>query len=88
MIMLVVTIVVGIQGWLESQGRKIWKSGKKSTAKIYPKDTSVGVSGIGRSMILGGKAFFFLCGPSIFIFICNDFYLNIRNVIVPSKFWS
>lgn len=61
---LVVIIVVGIQGWLESQGRE----------ETHPEDgyISLVVLGIGRRVILGTKACFYLYGPSIFTFMSND----------------
>lgn len=69
---LVVIIVVGIQGWLESQGREDLKMRKE----IHPKDgrISLVVGGIGRSIIFGRKVYFKLCSPSIFIFVSKDFF--------------
>lgn len=44
-----------------------------------------GVFGTGRSMMFGGKGWFSLHGPFLFIFVSNDFYLNIRNDICLSS---
>lgn len=61
-----VIIVVGIQGWLESQGRGDLEK-RKETHPIE------GVLGTGRSMIFGGKGCFYLHGPSLFVFVSKDF---------------
>lgn len=69
---LVVIIVVGIQGCLESHGREDVERQKET----HPEDgyISLVVLGIGRRVILGTKACFYLCGPSIFRFMSNDLF--------------
>lgn len=63
---------------MESQGRGDLEK-RKETHPIE------GVLGTGRSMTFGGKGCFYLHGPSLFVFVSNDFYLNIRNDICLSS---
>lgn len=64
---------------MESQGRGALVK-RKGTHPIE------GVLGTGRSMIFGEKGCVSLHGPSLFVFVSNDFYLNIRNDICLSSF--
>lgn len=64
---------------MESQGRGALVK-RKGTRPIE------GMLGTGRSMIFGEKGCVSLHGPSLFVFVSNDFYLNIRNDICLSSF--